>query len=149
MEQSVPKRRHIKFGRRWIEEENIQHSEHGESLKSRIVSVYSGNCTQNRSILYFKMYVSAASNYHWVLKYYKLKNWINLFLLRFLQNFSVESLLRAFANFSKKKKDCSIYRVCLSVRMEETRLPLDEFSEIWYLTNFSTICRRNSSFIET
>jgi hypothetical protein len=38
--QSVSKRRHIKF-RRWgiYPEENIQHTEHGESLKSRKVHV--------------------------------------------------------------------------------------------------------------
>jgi hypothetical protein len=34
---SVPKRRHIKFRRRGIaQKKNIQHTEHGESLKSRI-----------------------------------------------------------------------------------------------------------------
>ena len=37
MEQSVPKRRHINFRRRVIaqKKESIQHTEHGESLKSR------------------------------------------------------------------------------------------------------------------
>ena len=64
MEQSVPKRRHIKFRRRGItQKKSIQHSEHGESLKSRIeycftvyirFSFYSGNyenkseCCANR-----------------------------------------------------------------------------------------------------
>jgi hypothetical protein len=34
---SVPKRRHIKFTRRGItQKKSIQHTEHGESLKSRI-----------------------------------------------------------------------------------------------------------------
>ena len=38
MKQSVPKRRHIKFRRRGItQKKNIQHREHGESLKSRII----------------------------------------------------------------------------------------------------------------
>jgi hypothetical protein len=45
---SVPKRRHIKFRRRGItqkktynnEIKNIQHSEHGESLKSRKTSFF-------------------------------------------------------------------------------------------------------------
>jgi len=37
MEQSVPKRQHIKFRSRGnYPEENIQHTEHGASLKSRI-----------------------------------------------------------------------------------------------------------------
>jgi len=39
MEQSVPKRRHIKFRRRGnYSEESIQHSDQGESLKSIILS---------------------------------------------------------------------------------------------------------------
>jgi len=39
MEQSVPKRRHIKFGRpENYPEESIQRSEHGESLKSSIIN---------------------------------------------------------------------------------------------------------------
>ena len=38
MEQSVPKRRHIKFRRRGnYPEESVQHSEHSEGLKSRIL----------------------------------------------------------------------------------------------------------------
>jgi len=39
--ESVPKRWHTKFRRRGnYPEESIQHSEHGESLKSRIIIFY-------------------------------------------------------------------------------------------------------------
>jgi hypothetical protein len=42
MEESVPKRRRIKFRRREInQKKKIQHSEHGESLKSRTLDLYS------------------------------------------------------------------------------------------------------------
>jgi hypothetical protein len=41
MEQSVPKRRHIKFKRRGItQKKSIQLSEHDEGLKPRILHLY-------------------------------------------------------------------------------------------------------------
>jgi hypothetical protein len=43
MEQSVPKRRHIKFRRRGITQKKTYNIEHGESLKSRILSYSLGS----------------------------------------------------------------------------------------------------------
>jgi len=51
MEQSVPKRRHIKFRAGNNPEDSIQHSEHGESLKSRkIYMVNYGTFDNSKSL---------------------------------------------------------------------------------------------------
>jgi hypothetical protein len=47
MEQSVPKRRHIKFMGNYPEE-SMQHSEHGEALKSRFNIHGSVHCSMNQ-----------------------------------------------------------------------------------------------------